>query len=336
MTRVLVVRLSAMGDFVQSLGPVRALHEARPELELCFVTQRENAPLLLGLPFVTSIVEHDRRGGVGAWIRTRASLRRLGCEVALDLQGNWKSAACAFVSGARERIGAAGPWRQEPMSRVLLTRAVAVDGPRHPGFLGLSIVRQLAPNARATAPQLCATEDEVRAAAAAVRAVGIDPSRPFVVVLLGRPGDPRSLRHVAITAAMAASRPVLVVLGPQEHGIPTPAGAVVLRQERGQLRTLVGLGELLRRRGGEVLGGDQGPVHVLAATGASTTVWFGPQAPERTAAPLAQALQHPQPPKCMPCEQSRCTHSHGPVCMDFALGQGRKVPPPGWLDRRLG
>ena len=40
MTRVLIVRLSAMGDLVQSLGAVRALHEAQPSLELHFVAAR--------------------------------------------------------------------------------------------------------------------------------------------------------------------------------------------------------------------------------------------------------------------------------------------------------
>jgi len=334
MTRVLVVRLSAMGDLVQSLGPVRALHEARPDLELCFVTQRESAPLLCGLPFVANVVEHDRRGGIRAWLRTRASMRRLACDFALDLQGNWKSAACAFLSGARERIGAAGPWRQEPASRALLTRLVAVDGPRHPGLVGLAIVRELAPSARATAPKLCATEEEVAAAAGAVRAHGIDVSRPFVVALLGRSGDPRSLKHGAIAAAMAGSRPVLVVLGPQEHNIPTPEGAVVMRQQRGQLRMLVGLGEVLRRCGGEVLGGDQGPVHVLAAAGASCTVWFGAQDPARTASPLVRVLQHPEPPSCMPCSRMRCSHPQGPVCMDFVASEGREVPPPNWFQQR--
>jgi ADP-heptose:LPS heptosyltransferase len=37
MTRVLIVRLSAMGDLVQSLGAVRALHEAQPGLELSLI-----------------------------------------------------------------------------------------------------------------------------------------------------------------------------------------------------------------------------------------------------------------------------------------------------------
>ncbi len=332
MTRVLIVRLSAMGDLVQSLGAVRALHEARPDLELHFVTQKENAPLLEQLPFVASVVQHDRRGGVRALLgTTRSAMRRLNCEVALDLQGNWKSAACAWLSGAPLRIGAAGPWRQEPWSQVLLTKQVLVDGPRHPGLAALAIVRELAPSARALPPRLVATESEVEVAAQTVRDAGVDPAKPFLALLLGSPGDPRSLRSAAVAEAMAGRLPVLVVLGPQNSDAEVPPGAAVLQQSRGQLRRLVGLGEVVNRSGGEVWGADQGPTHVLAAVGAKATVLFGPQDPIRTAPPTGRILQHPAPPPCMPCSKMRCSHAEGPVCMNFAPSQGREALAAPWL-----
>jgi ADP-heptose:LPS heptosyltransferase len=332
MTRVLIVRLSAMGDLVQSLGAVRALHEAQPGLELHFVTQRENAPLLEQLPFVASVVQHDRRGGIRALLgTTRSAMRRLRCEVALDLQGNWKSAACAWLSGAPVRIGAAGPWRQEPWSQALLTKRVVVDGPRHPGLVAHAIVRELAPSARALPPRLVATEQEVEIAAQTVREAGVDPGKPFLALLLGRPGDPRSLRAQAVGEAMAGRLPVLAVLGPQSDDVQVPPGAFVLQQSRGQLRRLVGLGEVVRRCGGEVWGADQGPAHVLAAVGANTTVMFGPQDPRRTAPPSGRVLQHPAPPACMPCSRMRCSHAEGPVCMNFGPSQGREASAVPWL-----
>jgi len=332
MKRVLLVRLSAMGDVVQSLGAVRALHEARPDLELHFVTQKENAPLLERMPFLASVIVQHRKGSFGLLRSTYAEIRRLRCDVALDLQGNWKSAACAFLSGAPIRIGAAGPWRQEPLSRLLLTRRVAVDGPRHPGLVGLTVVRELAPAARALPPRLDASEQEVAAAAELVRMAGVDPSRPFVAVLMGRPGDPRSLRPVAVAEAMSRGMPALAVLGPQHDGLVVPPGLPVLQQQRGQLRQLVAFGEVVRRCGGEVVGADQGPSHVLAATGANVTVLFGPQDPLRTAPPAARILQRLEAPACMPCSSMRCTHPEGPVCMDFTAGEGRSCPPPSWLE----
>lgn len=334
MKRVLLVRLSAMGDVVQSLGAVAALHAAQPELELVFLTQRENAPLLEGMPGLREVVVHDRRGGLHGWLRTRARLRALQFDAALDLQGNWKSAVVARLSGAPRRIGADRPWRQEPGSACLLTERVEVGGPHHPARVALEVVRRIAPAAGERAPRLLATEPEIDEVAAVVRSLGRDPTQPFTVVVLGRAGDPRSLLAKAVAAEVAGGRALLLV-GPREDLVDAPPGAPVLRQQRGQLRRLVALGALLARVGGEVVGGDQGSVHVLAAAGARTNVLFGAQDPTRTAAPSALVLQHPAPPACMPCRSMRCRHPDGPVCMDFARGEARALPPFDWQRPRV-
>jgi ADP-heptose:LPS heptosyltransferase len=106
---------------------------------------------------------------------------------------------------------------------------------------------------------------------------------------------------------------------------------LTLRQAAGRLRDLVALGALLARCGGDAVGADQGPAHVLAAAGAPVTVLFGPQDPESTAPPAARAVRHAAPPPCMPCRSRRCRHRDGPVCMAFASGQGRPVPSASWL-----
>lgn len=330
MTRVLAVRLSAMGDVVQSLGAIEALHRARPDVEIVALTQRPFAPLFDGVPGVARLVVHDRDGGLGAVWRTRRELRRARCDVALDLQGNAKSALFCRLAGARERIGAGSAWRQEPWSRVLLTRTVAVDGPRHPAAVALAVVRAIAPTAEALSPRLRATDAEVERAAARLRAIGVDVRRPFRVVVVGRPADPRSQREAALAQELAdqPAMPSVALLGPAEAGVAVPAGARALRQARGELRELVGLGALLASVGSEVVGPDQGAIHVLAAAGARATVLFGPQDPARTAPPGARALQHPSPPPCMPCRARRCRHRDGPVCMAFTSAAGRPVQVP--------
>ena len=106
MTRVLLVRLSAMGDVVHTLGAAEALARARPDLELHFVVQRRIAPLLENLSYLSSVLVHERRPALTGLWRTAMRARRLGFAVALDLQGNWKSAAVCWLSRAPQRIGA--------------------------------------------------------------------------------------------------------------------------------------------------------------------------------------------------------------------------------------
>jgi heptosyltransferase I len=326
-TSVLLVRLSAMGDLAHGLGVVQALHRARPDWRLTFVTQAPFAPLLEGVSGLARVVKFARHGGLREVRRLRADLRCDAYDIALDLQGNWKSAAVAWLSGSRERVGAAAAWRQEPRSQWLLHRTIEIPGPGHPALVALALARTLVPELSFAAPQLDPTSVELAAEREALRALGVDGGSPFRVIVVSDPADPRALRPAVIAAELAgSSQPTVLLVGPAEAAVALPSGALVLRHGHGEVRRLVALGALVARSGGEVLGPDQGASHVLAAAGAKTVVVFGAQDPRCTAPPAAHILVHPSPPSCSPCRQRRCSHPQGPVCMDFAVALGRNVP----------
>lgn len=324
MTSVLFVRLSAMGDLVQGLGAVAALQQVRPDWPTTFVTQREFAPLLAGVPGVRRVVTFARDGGVRALWGVRKVLRTWPHDVALDLQGNWKSALVTRLSGAPRQLGMAGRWRQEPLSRWLLHETIDVDAASHPARAAWELVRALAPDAPFLRPRLVATGAEMDAERAALRAEGVDPGRPFLVVVRSDPVDPRSLRPIAVAEARATGIPVVHLVGPGEAALVV-AGDTTLRHRHGELRRLVALGAVVAAAGGEVLGPDRGATHVLAAAGATCRVLFGSQEPQRTAPPAAIALRHPVPPACSPCRRRHCHLPEGPLCMEFTAAQGRAV-----------
>ncbi|MBM4063627.1 MAG: glycosyltransferase family 9 protein [Planctomycetes bacterium] len=326
MTSVLLVRLSAMGDLVHGLGAIEALHRARPDWRLTLATQTALAPLLEGVPGIARVVLLARHGGLGALRRFRAELRAERYDVALDLQGNWKSAGVAAASGARQRLGAGAAWRQEPRSRWLLHRTVAVPGEHHPALVAWTLARELVPGLPFRAPRLRATDAEVERERAALRGLGVDPDRPMRVLVVGDPVDARALRPAALAAEAAASQePAVAVLGPAEAHVAAPGGVPALRHAPGELRRLVALGALVAGAGGIVVGPDQGATHVLAAAGARCLVGFGAQDPRRTAPPSAVPLVHPAPPACSPCRKHRCRLPEGPVCMAFTTAGGRAV-----------
>ncbi len=331
MKKVLLIRLSAMGDTTQALGAVRALAQARPDLELHFLSQEENLPLLQNLPYLQSCIPHRRGDGWRGMWQSRRRLRALAADVALDLQGNWKSALLARLSGAGRRLGAVGSKCQEPMSRILLSEKVDFAEPGHPATVALQLVRQLAPEAEDLPPQLLASDAEVEAAAKAVAAAGLNPNKPFTLFVVTPSSDPRHWWPAAMQRqAQLEEQPVLWLLGPELLGAGVedaglPAGAAILRQQAGELRQLVGLGVLLQRCGGRVLGPDRGPTHVLNASGAETLLLSGPQDPLLTAARGAQVWQRQDAPACMPCRQRKCAHPQGPICMDFDLSAASRL-----------
>jgi heptosyltransferase I len=312
---ILLVRLSAMGDLVQSLGAVASLHAARPDWRLTFVTQREWLPLLDGVPGIHRAVPFHRRGGLPALLALRKALRSDVYDAALDLQGNWKSAMVARLSGARDCLGMASQWRQEPRSRWLLRRTIAVAAVPHPARAAWELAKQLAPEAAFCHPALAAIPAELADEQAVLRQAGIDVASPFRVVVVTDPSDPRALRPAWVREWTRDAMPTLLLMGPGEAGMPTPTG-VVLRHGRGELRRLIALGSLVAAAGGEVIGPDQGATHVLLASGARGRVLFGAQDPRRTAPPSALAVLRSGKLACRPCRRRLCRNPDGVVCME--------------------
>src|ERR1700694_4988399 len=93
-TRVLVVRLGAMGDVIQTLPAVASLKHGIPHSKITWIVEKRWSALLEGNPYLDRTIFLDRgrlRGILGAWRDLRAS----HYEFAVDFQGLIKSAATA-------------------------------------------------------------------------------------------------------------------------------------------------------------------------------------------------------------------------------------------------
>jgi len=328
---VLLVRLSAMGDLVQSLGSVQSLRAARPDARITVVTQQPWAPLLEHVDGIDKVVRFDRRGGLSALWQVRRELRQERFDVAIDLQGNWKSALITRLARATTRIGMTAEWRQEPRSKLLLQRTVACAATPHPARAAWELVKQVAPEAAFCHPQLTATEAELADERVVLKTLGIDCDAPFRVIVVTDPADPRALRPTAVDA-FAEGMPTVLLLGPGEQGLQQ-ANGIVLRHQRGEVRRMIALGALVAAVGGEVLGPDQGATHVLLAAGARGRVFFGSQDPRRTSPPSAQPFVAAGELACRPCRARQCSHPDGVVCMALAPDSAQAIdaglPPAG-------
>ncbi len=128
MQRILIVRLSAMGDLIHGIPVLTALRKAKPDAFLGWVAEGRNADLLEGHPALDQLIRVPRR-----WLKSlravrqlRSELRALQFDTTIDLQCLTKSAIAARLSGAPRRIGYAGSLGRE-LSRLLNNELVAVD-----------------------------------------------------------------------------------------------------------------------------------------------------------------------------------------------------------------
>ncbi|MCI0359417.1 MAG: glycosyltransferase family 9 protein [Planctomycetaceae bacterium] len=113
--RILITRLSAIGDCVQTLPVATALREHFPRAMIAWAVESAAAPLVAANRAVDRVVVVPKRmlASPAAMWRVRRDLAPLAIEIAIDPQGLSKSSAIGWLSGARRRIGFASPQGRE-------------------------------------------------------------------------------------------------------------------------------------------------------------------------------------------------------------------------------
>ncbi|MEM9381932.1 MAG: glycosyltransferase family 9 protein [Planctomycetota bacterium] len=286
--RVLIARMSHLGDIAQTLALAHSVRERWPGVDLAWVVQPEFAPLVAPL---ARVVPFDRRGGLGAWRRLRAAFAAAPPDLVLDAQGNWKSATAAWLARPSRESSLAftrTAWQEPLAARVTRPVEVVAAGQRHlvARCRALAAAATGRPASERIDPDL--SEDELLAGARELADL-VDDGPP-VVLHPGVAGDPRSwpVERFEETARRLAGRghPVLVLTGPceAEAGHALRARVPEARHLVGQrgLRALAGLFAAAAQRGGRVLVGDSGPAHVAASVGLPVTLLAGPEDPVRT------------------------------------------------------
>ena len=97
--RILIIRLSALGDFVQALGPIAAIRRDHAGDRISLLTTRPLASFAEELGYFDEVLVDERppRRAVGSWLALRRRLRQHRFDRVYDLQTSHRSAAYAWL-----------------------------------------------------------------------------------------------------------------------------------------------------------------------------------------------------------------------------------------------
>lgn len=102
--RILIVKLSSLGDVIHTLPAAQALRRKFPNAHLAWAVERAHAGVLRNQECIDEVIEWNR----GTW-RSFASfiarLRSQTWDLAIDFQGLFRSGFVTRASGAKRRIG---------------------------------------------------------------------------------------------------------------------------------------------------------------------------------------------------------------------------------------
>ncbi|MBE0595782.1 MAG: lipopolysaccharide heptosyltransferase I [Desulfuromonadales bacterium] len=318
--KVLVVKVSALGDIVHALPVLPYLHSAVFDLRVDWLVEESFASLLEGHPLIRRLHRVNTRGWrragtrsllSGAWQTVRA-LQREKYDLVLDLQGNSKSALFTRLAGG-QRYGFDRDGVREWPNLLATNHQVRLTGAdHHISDRSLAIAR--AAVAGGEAP-LAGPLTVLPAAAAHIEqtlaAFGLSGER--LVVLHYGTTWPTKLWPLQSWQTLAARlvdelalRPLLTWGNDEERraaeAIGEACGGAALLWPRGSLPELTAL----LARADLVVGADTGPVHMAAAVDTPTVSLYRVTDAARNGPRGARHVRLQAPMECSPCLRKSC------------------------------
>ena len=296
--RVLIVRLSAMGDIIHAMPAVAGLRRAFPDLEIDWAIEERWAPLLTladANPPVLSPEQplanvvhrvHMRRwrkspfssATIGELQALRSSLRTIEYDHVIDLQGAIRSALLARATGAKVIAGAAEPrelparWFYNVKAHTPARHVVDQAAETVSAAVGRTIDPELPPFPTSSAAEAWA--DQLLSNGSPQFAL-INPSAGW-----GAKCWPAERYSALVRVLGKRGVQSLVNAGPGELEL---AKAVCRDHQSIACVVECSLPQLiaLTRRAALCVGGDTGPVHLASALGVPVVAIFGPTDPAR-------------------------------------------------------
>lgn len=265
MSKILVVRLGAMGDILHTMPAVQRIRLGMPQAEITWVLEPRWIPLLAGTGLVNHVLPLDRRDGLSVWIALRW-LRRWNPDVAIDFQGLLKSSITGLFSGASRRYGWAADAARERHSAIFQTDCIT---PHHDHI----VLRNLELAAALGVPQIQA---DVPAPAGFPE--GHLPDVPYVLAapFAGWASKQWPIeRYIEIGQRLWLTRRMKLVLNVMPSA-QLPDSEYLVRHSSG----IDGLIHATRNATA-VIGVDSGPLHLAALMHKPGVALFGPTDPAR-------------------------------------------------------
>jgi heptosyltransferase-1 len=302
--KILIVRLSALGDIVHALPVLSAIKHAHPDAQVDWLVEENYASILsIAAGLRRRIIVRARKsfetpdavsfGGLLGYKNAAKFLWNQDYDAALDLQGLIKSAVWARASMATRIIGFDAPNLREAQAAFLysetVTPHVGPSGQQSNGPTGAHVIHKNLSILSALKISPGAIEMPLTPHASADTTAAIDTAGGPLRYVVLNPGaawpnkrwPPERFGALAAALQDRTGLRSLVTWGPAEQELAT---AVVNASDgSASLAPATSVSDLavLMREAALVVSGDTGPLHIAAAMGAPLVGLYGPTWPER-------------------------------------------------------
>jgi len=297
--RILIVKLSALGDVVHTWPAARSLRRTFPDAFIAWVVEAPFRDLVAMNPDIDEVIPLATRRwrknpglkSLGEARQAVARLRQLDFDTAIDFNGLIKSGVVTWLSGARERIGFHPADCRERPSAWFTNRHLPRQEPgRHVADLNLALASQAGAREAPGAPAEPHIPDaSVKRIDAFLAAHPELRGRPLAALNPGagfpsKLWDAEKFARLGDRLAGELGFKVLLLHGPGELELAKSIAGRM--QEAGLVCPPTSIPDMaaLCPHLALLVSCDSGPLHLAAALGVPTVSIFGPTDPRRNGA----------------------------------------------------
>lgn len=310
---ILIIKMSSLGDVLHTLPFVAELRERFPQARLTWLVHPQFSGFVPDPPMVDEVIYFDKvkfnKMSLGkkwsCFKEMRSLLHSRNFDLVIDMQGLFKSAVLAAISGCNNRIGYCEMREGSGLVSKAITGAHAKD---HVIERYLDVARYLGcaiKDIRFPMPDLQKEWQAVQEKTEAVK-------EPYVVLVPGARWETKKwpIEYFSELAEMILRDGKQVVLagGPED----TSLGSQITRLSPGvtDLTGKTGLRELgaLIQHSTAYISGDTGPLFIAAAMKRPLIALYGPTRPDRTGPyGSSEAVIIRAPVSCAGCLKKHCS-----------------------------
>ena len=297
--RILILKLSSLGDILHTLPVLRALRENQPSAYIAWMVEERYRDLLEGNPHLDEVISVRTKAWRKNWSldtlaeirQTIRTMRESRFDTVLDLHGLLKTGIIAILSGAGKRIGFPRALCKEKVSAVFSNK----KGPRtgagtHVVELNHSLAKLAGAGDLSQAPITFqipqAAEDKVN------DFMNSQPGLSDKVLVAINPGagfeskqwDLDRFAGLADRIVQDLGYEVILTWGPGEESKVTTITEKMTQSCLIAPATTIVESIALYKRTDLMVSCDSGPLHMCAGLGIPTVSIFGPTDPDRNGA----------------------------------------------------
>lgn len=292
--RILIVRLSSIGDVLHATPVAKALKREIPDCHITWIVGNTASELLMDNPYIDEVriwpreefelAAKSRQFGRmrGLWREIAAFCKASKFDIALDVHGLFLTGAIAAATKAPLRIGMAGA---RELNRFFMTRQA--PRPEHPHVIRryLSVLQPLGIAAADTEMTLPISPGQKKFAGEFFRGAGLDMSKKILMVHFQTswPSKNWSRQNFAALIDLLPEDIQPVLCGSRQDARAAFEIRSLCAKEPFDITGKTSLRQLAALLSGAdlLLTGDTGALHIAVAVGAPTVSLWGPTPPER-------------------------------------------------------